>query len=204
MNYFIFFICVFSISLTSFANDKTNEKIIIDSEMTFEEAIAGTKAPNEIIDSLVLVNVKYYSFDGKLHQGQIVVHKSVESDIIQVFDVIYKTKFPVGKAIPIVKYKWSDDSSMSDNNSSSFCYRFIAGTERLSLHAYGKAMDINPFYNPVIYEDGKISPNGAKYNPEKQGTFTSDSPVVQEFIKLGWRWGGNFNSFKDYHHFDKK
>ena len=62
---------------------------------------------------------------------------------------------------------------------------------------------VNPFKNPVIYENGKISPTGAKYNPQKPGTFSKEHLIVQEFLKRGWRWGGDFNSFKDYHHFDK-
>ncbi|MCX8055086.1 MAG: M15 family metallopeptidase [Ignavibacteria bacterium] len=92
---------------------------------------------------------------------------------------------------------------MANNNTSSFNYRKIAGTNRLSLHSYGLAVDINPFNNPVVYNDGRISPKGAKYNPKNVGTFTSACPIVQKFKELGWRWGGEFNSFKDYHHFDK-
>ncbi len=121
-----------------------------------------------------------------------------------VFEVIKQTKFPVSKALPIVKYDWSDDASMQDNNSSAFNYRFIAGTDRLSNHALGKAVDINPMQNPVIYESGKISPTGGNYDPKKPGTFHKDSPVLKKFLELGWRWGGDFVSFKDYHHFDKK
>ena len=93
---------------------------------------------------------------------------------------------------------------MNDNNTSAMNYRCIAGTKRLSNHAYGKAVDINPFFNPVIYENGKISPANAKYDPDTDGTFTANHPVVKAFLDRGWRWGGNFNSFKDYHHFDKK
>ena len=36
---------------------------VIDSKMTFEEAIAGTKAPADIIDSLCLIDVRYFAFD---------------------------------------------------------------------------------------------------------------------------------------------
>ncbi|MCK9209178.1 MAG: M15 family metallopeptidase, partial [Salinivirgaceae bacterium] len=82
-------------------------------------------------------------------------------------------------------------------------FRYVAGTTRYSNHAFGKAVDINPFNNPVIYADGKISPNGAKYQPKKDGTFSKEHPIVKKFIELGWRWGGNFQSFKDNHHFDK-
>jgi hypothetical protein len=73
----------------------------------------------------------------------------------------------------------------------------------MSKHAEGLAIDINPFLNPVIYADGKISPSGAKRDVNIAGTFHSEHPVVKKFKELGWKWGGDFNSFKDYHHFAK-
>lgn len=192
-----YFLILFALIQVSFMN------VIVDSEMTFEEAIAGTKAPKNIVENLAIMNVAYYSFDGKLHRGQLVVHRDVQSDIEKVFELILKEKFPVAKCIPIVKYGWSDSISMANNNTSSFNYRTIAGTNRLSLHAYGLAIDINPYNNPVVYENGRISPKGAKYDPKKAGTFSSECQIVKLFKELGWRWGGEFVSFKDYHHFDK-
>ncbi len=176
---------------------------IIDSNMTFEEAIKGSKAPQDVIDSIEILNVKYISFDGKLHSGQIVVRKSVSDDVQAIFELILKEKFPVGKCVPIVQYGWSDSASMADNNSSAFNYRTIAGTNRLSPHSFGRAVDINPRQNPVVYANGRVSPKGAKYDIKKPGTFSSNSPIVKEFERRGWRWGGTFKSFKDNHHFDK-
>ncbi len=188
----------------SSSNAKDKIEIITDSDMTFEQATEGTKAPQDVIDSLCLLDIKYYSFDRKLHKGQLVIHKAVKKDVKEIFDLIFETKFPVNKVVPIVKYEWSDNASMADNNTSAFCYRFIAGTKRFSNHALGRAVDINPFNNPVVYSNGRISPKGAKYNPKAPGTFSGKHPVVQAFLDKGWRWGGNFKSIKDYHHFDKK
>ena len=82
-------------------------------------------------------------------------------------------------------------------------HEFIAGTKRISNHSYGKAIDINPFKNPVIHNDGRISPKGAKYDTSKPGTFSEKNVIVLEFLKRGWRWGRNFSEYKDNHHFDK-
>lgn len=183
---------------------RAGEKIIIDSEMTLEEAVAGTKAPKDVLDNIVLINVEYYSFDNKLHKGQIAAHKDLEKDIISLFQIIKAEKFPVGKAVPIVKYNWSDSASMEDNNTSAFNYRTIAGTDRLSNHALGKALDINPFKNPVVYKDGKTTPSKAVYKPGNPGVFSAAHKLVLEMKKMGWRWGGDFNSYKDNHHFDKE
>lgn len=177
--------------------------IIIDSKMSFAEAIAGTKAPQHVVRELRLVDVRYYSFDGKLHRGQLIVHQSVHRDVEEIFALIEAEKFPVARVIPIVHYKWSDNASMADNNSSAFNYRFIAGTKRLSRHATGHAIDINPIQNPVIYPNGRISPPGAVYQPGAKGTFSEDCPVLQAFLARGWRWGGHFETMMDAHHFEK-
>ncbi|MFA7176017.1 MAG: hypothetical protein WC114_02105, partial [Smithellaceae bacterium] len=112
-------------------------QVIIDSAMSFAEAIEGTTAPMEVIDSLSMIDVLYYSFDGQRHQGQILVDGRLEDDVYEIFLLIEKLKFPIGKVIPIVAYKWDDEASMADNNSSSFNFRVIADTNKLSLHSFG-------------------------------------------------------------------
>jgi hypothetical protein len=178
-------------------------QIIIDSAGSFAETIHGSTAPLEIIDTLSMIDVMYYSFDGLRHQGQIIVYTRLEDDVYEIFELIDKLKFPVGKVIPIVAYNWEDGDSMADNNSFSFNFRVIEGTTKLSMHSLGKAVDINPVQNPVIYHNGFIAPEGAKYLPQNKGTFTADNAIVQKFIKRGWHWGGNFDQPKDYHHFEK-
>lgn len=179
------------------------KEIIIDSALSFAEAIDGSIAPLEIIDSLSMMDVNYYSFDGLRHQGQILVDARLEDDVYEIFGLIDELKFPVGKVIPIVAYRWEDGDSMADNNTSSFNFRVIADTNKLSLHSFGRAVDINPVQNPVVYPNGIIAPAGAVYRPQNNGTFTADHPIVREFIKRGWHWGGNFEQPKDYHHFEK-
>ena len=180
-----------------------NEEIIVDSLMNFSEAIEGTTALEKIVDSLSLVDVLYYSFDGKKHQGQLIVNSDLEDDVYEIFALIEQLKFPVGKVIPVVAYSWDDQESMAVNNTSGFNFRVIEGTTKLSMHSLGKAVDINPVQNPVIYPNGVIAPEGAKYLPQNRGTFTADNAIVQEFLKHGWHWGGNFEQPKDYHHFEK-
>jgi hypothetical protein len=157
-----------------------------------------------VIAELCIADVKYYSFDKKLHKGQLVVHKELKADIEKIFNLILEKKFPVKMCKPIVGYGWDDNKSMQANNSSAFCYRFIAGTKRLSNHSFGRAVDINPFTNPVVHKDGSTSPRGAKYDLDAPGTFSESHFIVKAFKKLGWRWGGKFSKYKDNHHFDKK
>ena len=176
---------------------------VIDSDMAFEEAVAGISIPQSILENLRLVDVYYYGFDDKLHKGQLVVHKDVVLDVIEIFELIRESRFPIGKVIPISNYDWSDEKSMQDNNTSAFNYRFISGTRVISNHASGLAIDINPMMNPYI-KNGISLPEKSVYNTIKAGTISSGSQLVKEFKQRGWQWGGDWKSLKDYQHFEKK
>ncbi len=185
------------------------ERIIIDSSLSLEEALAQNpqfKAPYEILENLALVSVEYYSFDTFLHRGQMVVDISLVEDVKKVFEAIRKEKFPIHAVIPAsdTRYKWDDALLMDSNITSAFNYRRIADTNNLSLHALGRAMDINPRFNPYIGVSGSVQPQGAIYDITRPGTISGDSFLVKLFEKLGWEWGGHWKDRKDYQHFQKK
>lgn len=175
----------------------------IDSKLTFEEAIAGKEIPEDVKNSLILIDVEYVSFDNEIHRGQLVVNKKIEKDVREIFEGLLEMKFPIEKMIPIVKYNWSDEDSMADNNTSCFNYRFIHGTQKLSKHSYGIAIDLNPRLNPVT-DNGKNYPIGAEYDQTKPGTITKDGEVVRLFLGRGFIWGGNWTTPVDRHHFQKE
>jgi len=182
---------------------QNDPKAIIDCDCTFEEAISGIEIPESIINQITLIDVEYYSFDNLLHKGQVLINKKAVKDIKNIFEFIKSSHFPVAKVIPVVKYNWSDQTSMSDNNTSVFNYRKVKGYKVLSPHSYGLAIDINPLQNPHI--KGKtIQPINAKYDLKEPGTIVRDSKLVSEFRKRGWQWGGLWSSLKDYQHFEKK
>lgn len=179
------------------------DEIIVDSRFSFQAALAGTAAPPVITEELCLLEVRYWSFDGRLHQGQLLVNQRLQEELADIFAIIRAVRFPVAKVIPIVHYDWSDEASMADNNTSAFNYRLIAGTTRLSRHATGQAIDINPCQNPFIYADGVSLPPGAVYVPQVPGTLSPDSDIMQALLSRGWKWGGDFQGRKDYHHLEK-
>lgn len=183
---------------------KENEiKIITDSKMTFNEAVSGIEIPEKTRNSLCLIDVEYFSFDDKIHCGQILINKNLSKDIKAVFKELKELHFPVKSAIPISKYNWDDDVSMDSNNSSAFNYRFVNGTRNLSSHSLGIAIDINPFQNPQI-KNGKTSPASAEYDLKAKGTIKPNSFIIKAFKRRGWQWGGDWISTKDYQHFEKK
>ena len=89
------------------------------------------------------------------------------------------------------------------NNSSSFNYRKIKNSNKLSEHSLGLAIDINPKENPHIDRFGKVSPSNAEYNTSDMGTIYDGSECYNVFSKYGWKWGGHWRYSKDYQHFSK-
>ncbi len=177
---------------------------IVDCHYSFDEAIKGSKAPDSILSELKLIDVTYYSFDGEIHRGQLLLNEKIAGEVAEVFKFILESKFPVAKVIPVVKYKWDDTKSMNDNNSYSFCYRNVG----YSKHARGIAVDINPQQNPVRWNKEfrairTDKPRGAVYDPSKPGTFYPEHPVVLKFTEKGFFWGRNFSRNDDDHHFEK-
>ncbi|MFI3261886.1 MAG: M15 family metallopeptidase [Rikenellaceae bacterium] len=185
---------------------KLSAQVVVDSNITFEKALEGTLAPKSVIDSLVLINVEYYSDDNMLHQGQILMNRCLQEDVIEIFEFIKEEKIPIEMVIPI-KFDLPDgNTTMANlNNTYGFHYRYAVSSKKLSNHSYGKAIDFNPFDNPYISSTGKIIPVGAKYEPLTNPlSFTSDCKLVKKFKELGWTWGGDWITTKDYMHFEKK
>jgi len=183
---------------------------IIDSNMTLNEALEGlsVKCPDEIKEKQCLVTVKYLSFDDKIHQGQFLIDRELKEDILFAFEEALIEKFPIHSVIPVSHNnfrkngQWDDDLSMEANNSSGFNYRLITGGNTISMHALGRAVDINPVQNPYINRN-LILPKGSGYNPQTPGTLTEESAIVKALVLRGWTWGGNWTALKDYQHLEK-
>lgn len=174
-------------------------RLVVDSRMTVAQALKGTRAPLRVRRSLALVTVRYLGFDGRRHEGQIVVRKDLATEVVGIFCDLERLRFPIAKVVPIVRYGWSDARSMADNNTSGFNYRTKVGESGLSRHALGAAIDINPKQNPYVLGRTNLPP-GARYRPGTPGTM-ADGPVVRAFTTRGWRWGGRFRRHRDWQHF---
>jgi len=192
------------------AQNGTLKRPIIDSDMSTEQAFDGLapECPPEIRKRQKVIKLKYYSFDGMVHQGQLVIDRSLVKDVQTIFKLALDLKFPIRSMIPVSdprfrkNGRWDDDLSMIANNTSGFNYREKTGGGSLSNHAYGRAIDINTVQNP--YTKGAIVlPPGAVWEPGKPGTLTADHAITRKFIELGWAWGGAWTSPIDYQHFEK-
>ena len=157
--------------------------------------------------------IKHYGFDGQVHAGEFVADKRVASSLVFIFDKLFEQKYQIERIKLIDDFDADDNFSMRNNNSSAFCYRTIAGKDKLSKHALGLAIDINPLYNPCVTynKDGsikKVEPEeGRPYigrNASDPRRITKDSEIYKLFTENGFIWGGDWNNPKDYQHFEYK
>lgn len=180
-------------SLSDYYGDALQEKVPLDSDII---------SYNE----LRYLEVLHYGFDSKTHQGELIVNQKVAEEVLQIFKELYQIKFPIEKMHVISYYHNSDEQSMSDNNTSAFNFRMITNSHTPSNHAFGLAIDINPMVNPYIYQNTVLPKNAVEYIDRKQealGLITDNSEIYQIFKKYGWSWGGDWDSPKDYQHFEK-
>jgi peptidoglycan L-alanyl-D-glutamate endopeptidase CwlK len=172
-----------------------------------ESAIEGTGAPAEIVSQLELVSVDYLNFDFAHVSGQLVVAGVLAEEVQEIFGSIRDDKLPIFSVIPIALFDHDDHRSIAANNTSAFNYRVVAGTDHLSKHSFGRAIDINPLLNPCMNVDG--SPRAESfpypgYEPSTPGTVVENGAVVKAFTDHGWKWGGQMKKITDYQHFHKK
>ncbi|MCF0159504.1 MAG: M15 family metallopeptidase [Bacteroidaceae bacterium] len=170
------------------------------------------------VDDLRYIRLLHYNLEGQILKGEMVVSKDIANDVSEIFFRLYQSHYPIERIQLIDDFDAKDEESMRHNNSSAFCYRVISGTNRLSNHALGRAVDINPLYNPYF----KVVTNAAgdsigyrSLEPENATPYvnrSADFPyklvagdwVVRLFKEKGFIWGGDWTTTKDYQHFEKK
>jgi hypothetical protein len=157
------------------------------------------------IKRLRLVRLTYWGFDDEAHNGKLIVNRRQAHNMVEVFRKLFKKGFPIKRMKLVDAYGGDDNESMDHNNTSAFNCRVVAGTDRWSEHAYGRAIDINPVQNPYVSSDGTASPEkGQPYvdrSDSRRGMIYGGGRVVAAFEAIGWSWGGFWSSVKDYQHF---
>lgn len=161
------------------------------------------------LEDLRYLRLLYVGFDEQTHVGELIVHVSIADTILEIFQTLYESGYQIEKMRLIDDYDGDDHASLLDNNTSAFNYRVVEGSKKLSRHAYGLAIDINPFYNPyVTYPGGveHISPEGSEPYADREADFPhkigKDGDLCwQLFSERGFTWGGDWKSLKDYQHF---
>lgn len=157
-------------------------------------------------DDLAYLKVRYCDFSHQIADGELIVHRSVAKEVLEIFEMLLDAEYEIEKIRLCDEYDGDDEASMGDNNSSAFNFRNVAGTQELSLHALGRAIDINPLYNPYIVGE-KVSPANGEPYVDRERSFAHKIDhhdlCFKVFKSKGWLWGGDWESSKDYQHFYK-
>jgi poly-gamma-glutamate synthesis protein (capsule biosynthesis protein) len=151
---------------------------------------------------LAYVQLDHVAFDGTAW-GELVVAAALAPRAVRLFRRLWQLGFPIRQLRLVDDFAASDDASMAADNSSAFNFRLIAGTQLLSQHALGRAIDINPVENPWRRPDRIVPAAGQAFADRRAirpGMFVRPGPAVAAFDELGWEWGGDWmHAFDDHH-----
>jgi hypothetical protein len=153
---------------------------------------------------LRLLRLSYRGFDGQVHQGELVVNADAVHAVRTAFLGLFSAHYPIRRMRLVEAYGGSDERSMLADNTSAFNCRGVPGSTAWSQHAYGRAVDVNPFENPEV--------RGTAVDPPAAGAWANRSrtaPAVihhggaawRAFAAAGWTWGGDWSYPLDYMHF---
>ncbi|KRF19992.1 hypothetical protein ASG90_19905 [Nocardioides sp. Soil797] len=155
-------------------------------------------------DELSWIRLTFRGFDGRRHTGELLVNSSVDKQLVQVFHDLWDDDFPM-EQMTITTVAERDAAPTGDGNGTgAFNCRATTGGSSYSQHAYGLAIDLNPFQNPYLKGDLVLPELAGSYldrGDVRPGMITASGPVVRAFARIGWGWGGAWSSLKDYQHF---
>jgi hypothetical protein len=152
---------------------------------------------------LAYLRLSHVTFDRGVAIGELIVAASIAARTVELFRRLFALGFPIRQMKLVDDYSADDDRSMSADNTSAFNFRVVAGTEILSQHARGLAIDINPVENPWRRPDRLVPIEGLPFADRtaiRPGMFVRPGPVVAAIDELGWEWGGDWRHAFDDHH----
>lgn len=154
------------------------------------------------------LRISYWGFDGRAHAGTLVVNADAVGDLVRVFSRLYAARFPIRRMRPIDAYRGRDEPSLEADNTSAFNCRYAVapGPRRWSVHAFGRAIDVNPIENPYVTGSGTTSHAASRKYVDRssrrhRAMILRGDQTVRAFRAEGWGWGGSFSGSHDYQHF---
>lgn len=163
--------------------------------------------PNSDIQpkDLRYLRLLYIDFCGETRIGEMICNYRIAPILLNIFQILYRNEYAIERIQLVDDFQADDDICCIKNNTSCFNYRNIAGTSLLSKHAYGLAVDVNPFYNPYVVGD-RITPPGAESYANRNRNFPHKlgpgDLCYELFTENGFQWGGDWTHCKDYQHFE--
>src|SRR5262245_19781442 len=158
------------------------------------------------LEQLSYVTVSFLGFDGRAHTGELMVEATEADRFVGAFQTLFDARYPIEEMRVTTQPDLDAPPTGDGNNTSAFACRPIAGPGRSSWssHAYGRAVDINPFMNPYVRGDlvlPELSSSFLHRSNVRPGMLADGVGVVTAFGTIGWAWGGLWMQPTDYMHF---
>jgi hypothetical protein len=150
------------------------------------------------------VTVSFRGFDGRPHTGELVVNRRVAGQVVSVFARLYQAGFPIEQMRLVTTADLEAHPTGDGDNTAAFVCRAARQQRRWSAHAYGLAVDVDPFQNPYRRGDLVLPELASAYLDRgwvRPGMIRRGDVVTTAFAAIGWTWGGNWRSPTDLMHF---
>lgn len=132
------------------------------------------------------------------------VNAAFATQAVDIFRSLHDARFPIEQMRVIDAYEIELHPTGDFNDTTSFVCRPAVGSNSWSQHAFGTAIDMNPFHNPYLKGDLVLPELASAYTDRsavRPGMIVAGDVVTAAFGDIGCGWGGNWNSLKDWMHF---
>ncbi|MGB3439771.1 MAG: M15 family metallopeptidase [Actinophytocola sp.] len=150
------------------------------------------------------LTMSFLGYDGRAHTGEMIVGAGVADTVTRVFGHLFDARFPIEEMRVVTLAELTAPPTGDGNNTTAFVCRPAVGQTRWSAHAYGLAIDLNPFCNPYIRGDLVLPELASSYVDRanvRPGMVEPGDVAVRAFAAAGWSWGGEWTTPKDLQHF---
>jgi hypothetical protein len=158
------------------------------------------------LDDLRLLTMSFHGFDDRPHTGQMIVNAAVATDVVSVFRTLYRVRFPIEEMRPVTTADLEAPPTGDGNDTAAFVCRATRQQTTWSAHAYGLAIDLDPFMNPYRSGDVVLPELASAYldrSWRRPGMVFPGDAVTRAFARVGWTWGGDFRTVSDPMHFSQ-
>jgi hypothetical protein len=156
------------------------------------------------VAELRYLTMSFRGFDGRAHTGEMLVNASAAAGITKAFGRLFAAHFPLEEMRVTGPDELTAPPTGDGNSTSAFVCRPARGQTSWSAHAYGLAVDVDPFCNPYTKGDLVLPELASAYvdrSRARPGMVLAGDATVRAFAAIGWSWGGAWSSPKDRMHF---
>ena len=173
--------------------------------------------PDIGLSDLRYLKMLHFNYNGKVQVGEMITNQAIAAEALDVFYNLFKSRYQINSMYLVDRY-WTGDGVTTDlasvraDNTSCFNYRKASDADNLSRHAFGMAIDLNPFENPYVYvypdgrhvsEPAEAQDYAVNRSAGRPHVITGSDLAVQLFKSHGFSWGGDWGGPYDYQHFVK-